>query len=315
MTSASRKGKRWLAAPVMSGLLIAVAVAAVNAVKPENMIATDGAIEVVDGKHIQELTRAMPLASGETVSVMSGNGYITVEGWDQPELHITATKRMERRVGGLGWIMNKLNIDFETSEDVEAYFEEVDVEVREVSNGIEIETVKPAKSPNVNVSIHYDIKVPRNTNLNLKTSNGRVDVKAIDGAVVGRSSNGRVEFADITGSAEAHTSNGSISCVNVNGAAIADTSNGSVTVERSETLGADDTITCETSNGSIRLQLPETSVFDIRARTSNGRIRSDFTVDTSDGKDTKRSLEGFVGNGGPMIDLKTSNGSISINSF
>ena len=277
------------------------------------MIATDGKIEVVDGKHIQEVTRQFPFESGQTFSLTNVNGKITVTGWDKEEVLITAEKRLERRVGGLGWIMSKLNIDFKTSDDMEAYFQKVDVVVSTNENGVEIETIRPRRGISVNVSVHYDVKLPRESSVTLITSNGTITIENILGDVSLRSSNGRLIGNNIVGPTKARTSNGSVNLVDITGAIQAKTSNGTITIEHPVSLSSDDAITCSTSNGSVRIYLAEDSAFDIEARTSNGRIRSDFEIDREDDGKNRRRLRGRVGDGGALLDLSTTNGSITIN--
>ena len=303
--------KRSIVAPIAAAVLVVTAVAAVNSNNPENMIATDGAIEVTDGRHIQTITREMPFVSGSTLTLDSGNGMIVVSGWDKDQLYVSAEKQLERRVGGVGWILSKLNIPFSSSESVDTYFDQLDVDVRKAANGVEIETIFPKNTTSVNVSVHYEIKIPRNASLALRTSNGRVEVANIDGTVVARSSNGRIEYADITGPVEARTSNGKIVLSNVNGAVTASSSNGPIVVEHAGALEASHAISCTTSNGPIVVKLPGNSQFDVLASTSNGGVRTDFAVDGADSPKRKH-LDGRVGTGGPRIELKTSNGSIGL---
>jgi hypothetical protein len=49
----------------------------------------------------------------------------------------------------------------------------------------------------------------------------------------------------------------------------------------------------------------------VMARTTNSSISSDFEV-RMQGEFGKNRLEGTIGNGGPLIDLSTSNGSIRL---
>ncbi len=307
--------RRFGIAPVTTALLVFCGMAAVNAVKPDDMIATDGKIEIIDGKHIQEITRQFPFEAGRSFKLSNSNGQITVSGWDKNEVLITAEKRLERRVGGVGWVMNKLNIDFKTANDVDEHFDKVAVEVNATDEGVEVDTVRPKGIGNINVNVFYDVKVPHNTNVALKTSNGRIDISALEGTISLDSSNGKVVANDIEGSTEARTSNGSVELVNVSGSVNARTSNGSIAIEHPEALAADESITCETSNGSVRINLPADSAFDIDARTSNGGVRTAFDVDRTDNSTSKRRLSGQVGDGGALVKLTTSNGSISVDAL
>ncbi len=51
---------------------------------------------------------------------------------------------------------------------------------------------------------------------------------------------------------------------------------------------------------------------DIEARTTNGRISIDFPVTIQSGQISKRRLDGRIGDGGPLISLKTTNGPVKI---
>ena len=65
----------------------------------------------------------------------------------------------------------------------------------------------------------------------------------------------------------------------------------------------------KTSGGSITAYLAEDVAVTLSAKTSGGRVSSEFVVD---GKTTKRSIEGDINGGGPDLVLKTSGGSVRI---
>ena len=69
----------------------------------------------------------------------------------------------------------------------------------------------------------------------------------------------------------------------------------------------------ETVNGSITLQLPQTTETEIRAETVNGDISTDFPV-TVRGSFSKKRMDGTIGRGGRTLVLKTVNGSVKLNS-
>jgi hypothetical protein len=49
----------------------------------------------------------------------------------------------------------------------------------------------------------------------------------------------------------------------------------------------------------------------VLAQTSNSSVTTDFELRVQ-GEFTKHRMEGTIGNGGPMIDLSTSNGAIRL---
>ena len=70
-------------------------------------------------------------------------------------------------------------------------------------------------------------------------------------------------------------------------------------------------IRVSTSNSGITLHMPYQVNAHVMARTTNSSISSDFEV-RMQGEFNKNRLEGVIGNGGSLIDLSTSNGSIRL---
>ena len=66
-----------------------------------------------------------------------------------------------------------------------------------------------------------------------------------------------------------------------------------------------------TTNGSIDLKLPENFSGQIDAKTSKGRVRSDFPVPVTD--KSEKQLAGKIGDGGSAkVKLRTTNGNINV---
>lgn len=304
--------RQYVLAPATTLLFVGVAAAVVNAAKPDDLVATDGKVEIEDGRYTQMVVREASFTPGETLRVETKNGQITVAGWDKDTVHVEAVKRVERRVGGIGWIFNKLSIPLNDSSEttIEDYVTLVSVDLLQEDGGMLLKAEAPTTQAGINLRVDYTIHLPNRANLNLKTSNGRVNVSNIQGEVTSRTSNGRVDYADILGAASARTSNGRVTIAGVDGPVVAATSNGRVDITHDGPL-ADHPIECETSNGSITVALAEGSTFAVDARTSNGRVHSTFLVDGA-ADERKRHLVGTVGGGGPEVRLRTSNGSIHL---
>jgi DUF4097 and DUF4098 domain-containing protein YvlB len=142
----------------------------------------------------------------------------------------------------------------------------------------------------------------------LKTSNGHVEVRRLKGTLNAETSNGPVELEDIDGAVEIHTSNGHIRAEGVKGGFDASTSNSSIHAVLDK---VDSAVRAHTSNNGITLHLPGEVNARLSAGTSNGSILCDFEMRMR-GEISKHHVEGGIGNGGPLIDLSTSNGQIRI---
>jgi lia operon protein LiaG len=69
-----------------------------------------------------------------------------------------------------------------------------------------------------------------------------------------------------------------------------------------------------TSSGGITVRLPDGASFEVDAHTSSGSISTDFPITVQGVVANRRELRGKVREGGPLLDLDTSSGSIRIES-
>ncbi len=160
-----------------------------------------------------------------------------------------------------------------------------------------------------------------------KTSGGSISLKGCSGTASVSTSGGSIRIGEVEGEVRAKTSGGSIHISRAQGSVQAKTSGGSIKVD--EVLGP---IEARTSGGSIRAQLSqqphgpchlktsggnvEVSLaadigLQVDARTSGGRVSTDLPVVTQGTLD-KNSLKAAINDGGPLMTLRTSGGSIRL---
>jgi DUF4097 and DUF4098 domain-containing protein YvlB len=145
---------------------------------------------------------------------------------------------------------------------------------------------------------------------NAHTSNGQVEVKGAQGKIVLRSSNGTLKLESVKGPMDVQTSNGKIEITSSAGTVEAQTSNGSIHYKGKLESGQH---SFRSSNGSIDLELPSQSSFEIEADTSNSRIDTDFPISHRQENEHRTHLHGTVGeHPAALISAHTSNGKISI---
>jgi DUF4097 and DUF4098 domain-containing protein YvlB len=86
--------------------------------------------------------------------------------------------------------------------------------------------------------------------------------------------------------------------------------NGSVDVTSAPPLS---NVTIENRNGSVNVTVPEQSNFAYQVDATNGDIESDFAqIKTGDDDSKRRTLNGTIGNGGPLVRITTSQGDIAL---
>ena len=238
--------------------------------------------------------KLLTFKQGGTVKVLNYNGRIQVQSWDRDEVKLITTKRIK----GIS--------DFSAAEKLAKW----ESRVEKGPDLIEVTTIRPEeKRLHRGVSVQYELWVPKGTELDLKTSNGKIQVEGDAAAVRAASSNGSIHIGEARGAVKASTSNGSIAIDAARGNIRAETSNGSIRAKLVEHDGQD--LFLRTSNGSIKLWAAGDLSADVEAHCSNGSVTTDFPVSVS-GRMAKNHLKGEINGGGAQMVLKTSNGSIHI---
>jgi DUF4097 and DUF4098 domain-containing protein YvlB len=154
-----------------------------------------------------------------------------------------------------------------------------------------------------------EITAPSDTNVQLRTSNGRVEVIGMHRSGTVHSSNGKIVLEDVIGDFDVSTSNGGVTVRHAIGTFDVETSNGRIEFDGEIVPGGDNRM--RTSNGSVEVTLQGTPSVELDASTSNGSVSSDLpilTVSTGD----EDHLKGTIGDGAAALHVRTSNGSVSV---
>ena len=144
-----------------------------------------------------------------------------------------------------------------------------------------------------------------------QTAGGSIKVEEAGGELVAETAGGSIEIGKAAGRVKAHTAGGGITIKEAAGKVDAHTAGGSIRVGL--TSSPEEDCVLETAAGSIHLQLPSTASAEIDAVTSAGRVSSDLPV-TVKGEVKNSSLRGKLGSGGKLVRLRTSGGSIHLES-
>ena len=262
----------------------------------------------------ERFEKTVPLEFGGYFALSNKNGSIEISSWDREEVRIEALKKVKsssRRHAREA--MEELRIEIDTRGNDEVI---VETDYPYDHGGESLGGVLSAifgghKKPQISVS--YKITVPERVDLEVGTTNGSVEVEDVEGEAQVSSTNGRIEMAYMKGFLDVSTTNGRIELIDIDGGLDAGTTNGGVEVRYSSRADITDDISIRTTNGGIELRLPEDIDADVNARTTNGHIDTDFPI-TVRGRYGKKHLSGQINDGGPLIELKTTNGSINIRS-
>jgi DUF4097 and DUF4098 domain-containing protein YvlB len=206
------------------------------------------------------------------------------------------------------------------------------VEDRSDGNQVEIEVREPVVHFSLGFEhrrILLEVAVPAGTDLDAKTSDGAIELPALQGTVHARTSDGAISLERAKGTFVLSSSDGRIVAHGVDGALDARASDGAITVDgRFDALRlstSDGRIVADvgpgsrmatdwsvsTSDGSIDLRLPTDLAANLEAHVGDGHIDVDFPI-TTQGRFGTHDLRATLHGGGPLLSLRTTDGSIRI---
>ena len=162
---------------------------------------------------------------------------------------------------------------------------------------------------NPNRAIAFEIEAPVRTNLVLKTVNGGdILVERIDGELRVSHTNGGITLDRVAGSVTAGTTNGHVRAVMTR-------------------VSADKQMAFTSLNGPVDVTLPPLTKANLRLRSDNGDVYSDFDVQvspsvpvihesrSSNGRyriTRNRTIVGAINGGGPEFELRTFNSDVYV---
>jgi len=217
--------------------------------------------------------REQTVASVGKLIVDAGpNGAANVKGWLQGNVLVRA--RVEARAENQAAAANMAS--------------QVSID----SSAGQVHALGPSSTGDSSWSVSYEIFVPQNTDLDVKTHNGAVAISDVSGQLHFEVSNGAVRLKRVAGDVSGSTSNGAIQ---------ADLTGG---------IWEGRQMDISTHNGAVTVSMPEYYSAHVKAETSNGGIQSDFPMTIQSGETRPRAVDFNMGSGGPLIHITTSNGQV-----
>lgn len=162
-----------------------------------------------------------------------------------------------------------------------------------------------------NRSIRLELRVPRELTGDIHTGDGSIALHGVHGNIHADTGDGSIEGNDLDGSLDVHTGDGSVHLAGRFDNLQLRTSDGSVdvTIEHGSKLASDWRV--QTGDGSVRIRLPHDLAAELDLHTGDGGIHSDLPL-TVTGLQSSHDIRGKLNGGGPMLTVRTGDGSISI---
>lgn len=202
----------------------------------------------------------------------SPNGGISIQGWDRNEVYVVAKVQAYAR----------------DDRDAEGLVSEVEIE----TSGRTMDADGPRTGRHESWSVSYRVSVPHNFDIEMNTTNGGISIESVMGNLAFRSTNGGVTLVDVAGDVRGRTTNGGVK----------------IELSGSEWEGPG--LDVQTTNGGVRLFIPDGYNANLISGTTNGGIHVSFPITVSGRIDRRINAE--LGRGGATIKVITTNGGVTI---
>ena len=257
-----------------------------------------------------EESLVVPTPPGRAISIFNANGKTRVVGEERDDIEIRIHKSVRADCPDLAEkLLDSIKLQNSKSADV-----------------LEIEVQIPRKCSRHAVA-HIEVCVPRDTQVDLGSTNGKICLEGLDRSIRARSNNGSVSISEVNGDIDVTTANAKVTCSCTHGHLRARSSNGKIevdghrgSIDASTSNGVirasldelgETGISLTTTNGRIVLDLPEKPDADVDIKVENGHIRNDLDLENQK-RDLNGRVQGRIGEGGTPIRLRTSNGTVSL---
>jgi hypothetical protein len=193
-----------------------------------------------------------------------------------------------------------------------------------------------------------EVRMPKNADLQLETSDGHVDLSDVNGNIVVHTSDGAINASQLTGTIEIrsndgdidadaltgtfklHSGDGKIRATHLDGRCDASTRDGSIHVagrfDSLDVKSSDGAVTAraetgskissgwniKTTDGRIDLDIPKVLQANLDASTRDGSISLGLPVSV-EGEIGKKAVHGTINGGGSTLYIHTGDGSIRLN--
>ncbi|WP_260704865.1 DUF4097 family beta strand repeat-containing protein [Edaphobacter flagellatus] len=256
--------------------------------------------------------RTLSVSGSPNVSVATGSGYIRLKPGSDNQVHVVGHVHANH-----GWMNG----------DADSRVQQIVNNPPITQNGNDVIIGKTHDDDLFrNISIDYDVTLPRASNINAATGSGDMTIDNVGATLKAQSGSGSVRATGIQGQAtlgtgsgdvelheagpgdvRAETGSGSVRLHGVNGALKASTGSGDIQVEGNPATDWK----LSTGSGSIRMDLGGSAKFNLVADTGSGSVNVAQPI-SMQGTLNRHHISGTVNGGGPTIRANTGSGDISI---
>jgi DUF4097 and DUF4098 domain-containing protein YvlB len=240
-------------------------------------------------------SKTYDLTGKPELRVEASDAHVRIETWDQNKIEAHVTTR--------GWHIGGGDLEIVEHQQGNA----VDLHLRHqhrahLSFGID------------NRRTDLEIRMPRSAKVNVRSEDGSIMARGLEGELEFASGDGRVDLEDLDGSLRAKTSDGSMRASGRFDVLELHTSDGRIEVEARPGSQLREAWDVRTSDGSVALRVPGDLAADVELHTSDGHITTNIPI-VVEGSFNGHDVRGKMNGGGNRMTVHTNDGSVTLDKF
>jgi DUF4097 and DUF4098 domain-containing protein YvlB len=220
--------------------------------------------------------REQTIAYGGRLTVDGGvNGGVSIKGWDNAS------------------VLVRSKVETYAADDATA--KSIAAQIHVNWSAGQVNASGPEMTHGQNWAVSYEVFVPRNADLSLKTHNGGISIADIRGNIQFDALNGGVNLKNLAGDVEGTTKNGGLN----------------ITLAGNRWDGAK--LDARTTNGGVNLSMPSSYNAHFETATVNGHLNANFDMTVHGNlSELSKKMSTDIGAGGPTIHVETINGGVNV---
>ncbi len=269
-------------------------------------------------KAVRQFVETTPIQVSDRLSVQTPRGHVISKIWDRDEVKIDAT----------------ISVWGTDEEAVNAYAEQIDVQIRRESGVVKVRPNVPKREkgdPIRSVRIDFELHHPEKVDLNVRARHGNITLPKIDGAASLKNNRGKTILEGASGNISIKQNRGDVAVQHVGGDFTANNNRGSIQVGRvdrnavvknnggaTHLANIVGTTTVQINRGTVEIENPEAGVI---VQSRGGKIAvhphkpigDDYAIQNKAGAvdltipdGSAVDVHGYVGRGSIQTDLPLS---------
>jgi DUF4097 and DUF4098 domain-containing protein YvlB len=240
-------------------------------------------------------SKTYDLTGKPDLRVEASDAHVRISTWDQNKIEAHVTTR--------GWHIGGGDLEIVEHQQGNA----VALELRQhhrahISFGID------------NRRTDLEIRMPRSAKVNVRSGDGSIVARGLEGELEFASGDGRVDLEDLDGSLRAKTSDGSMRASGRFDVLDLHTGDGRIEAEVRPGSQLREAWEVRTSDGSVSLRVPGDLAADVELRTGDGHITTNIPI-VVEGRFDHHEVHGKMNGGGNRLTVHTGDGSVTLDKF